>query len=555
MYSKDFQYSATDPKETGLRLGQVADPETGVEVSILEMNQDINVSTFMAWLASQTSRSPKLYQELARELYEVIKENPEHATAKLTQVFVKYGHGSVADLAPVMMLLNKLPMIDAFAIFNATSVHAGQELSSRYVLEDWDLPPIDTYVNLEGVSGAESEKIRNQWELIHQLTQQRYAEWYQIVEEATIRQFNLAEEPVSSSTLKARVLDVVRMWIPSGSRTSMSLLTSVRTWIDTVVALRESHDDTRRRLGNQIHKALGFPQESGMTDFKTDFSGLTKYSEAKGTVNANLADLKTLLETDEDFQKMVARANEPQTVVESTVESISIADGFSAGMLMLLMYIMVIYPNLNENEVYKWIQSRSNLELAGMGKKIVNGHNDRDQLGAAGDIRSDTVLKLETAMAYLRDLNRHRSMQRLVTLLETDNFDQIVAQGFTLPPQFKEIPALAGQTDKWVAEMTEMYNMVRDLYGMLKQVPGANLSAISRVLPLGHNTRMYMSGSIKHILYTGSLRIRPGGDMGYRLIAYEMLTTIAANDPVLACWLTEFQRPDLTSKEEFASRA
>lgn len=74
------------------------------------------------------------------------------------------------------------------------------------------------------------------------------------------------------------------------------------------------------------------------------------------------------------------------------------------------------------------------------------------------------------------------------------------------------------------------------------------------LLPLAHQVDIWMHGDPKQALYLTTQRVRPGGHINYRALAYEANQLLAASDPYLAAIQLE-QRPNPASRDEFFDRS
>lgn len=77
---------------------------------------------------------------------------------------------------------------------------------------------------------------------------------------------------------------------------------------------------------------------------------------------------------------------------------------------------------------------------------------------------------------------------------------------------------------------------------------------LPETLPFGHLMRTIMHASPKEIDYMTKLRVRPGGHINYRQLAYDIAAQTKKIDPLMA-GLDVVRAPDPTSHDEFVDRS
>jgi len=553
-----YEGSISDPEVTGLRLFGLADKNTGVKTYFVEFNSDIDVHTTIPWVGARTSRSPDNYVDIFAEIREAEMAGRYTSGKKLSNVFVNYGHASVADMSPVMVFVNEIPMHQAFWMFNHTSVGGGQELSTRYVkLDDLGIPPLVERLGVD-VDSALGEKIENKWEDLQSFASERYNHWVKVLRdplENYLKENTEEGTKISPSTLDARVLDVARMWIPSGAKTSMCLQTNVRNMIDIAGQLRSTGDTRSSALGDQLVTLLELKDYEGFEDMQADLGALTrsKYYEGSEVLANNVDKVKQYILEKTDI---IAPDDKPNSVpiAESRTELLKSA---TPGEATLAQYIAVAFPGLNNREIKNMIVDLSKDEkaLGELGAIIFDGHTHHELMRNQGDVRGITA-SIETSLAYLRDFNRHRAMGRLALFLETDDFDSIINNGFNLNNQIINTEYWNEFEDDWSRDAVGYYEKLFDLRDLLKkEIPDFNSKHLMDIVPLGHQTRMYMSGPSTQWSYLTSLRIGLGGDFGYRKVTWDILENIRGTDPVLAGMARHLAEPDPNDVDQILGRS
>lgn len=541
-----YKLEVSDKDKTGLRLFKVTSKDTNVSINFAEFNSDFDVHASVAWAGARTSRSADPYEDIFEEIYTAAKDDKYSAGEKLSNVFVNYGHASVADMSPVMLYMNNIPIHQAFWMFTHTSVGAGQELSTRYVkIGDFGIDKISDLVELP------KDKINafdQKWQSLQDKMGENYKKWYEIIKKELNHFLSSTGKKVPKSTLEARTLDIVRMWLPLGTKTSMTYLTSTRNWIDLIVQLRESKGHRYRELGDHLFYMLNLKEIE--PSLKADLGGLTKYSEGKHSIQGNLKTLKSELEKFSGFKELIQKIEsiDGQTVV------IDISDSLPNEELGLLQYLSVLYPNLDEAKIAIWIKSLNDSDKSKLSKIIFKDHYHHNLMRNIGDVRG-MLFSMNTAVAYVRDLIRHRALGRLVHFLETDDFREIFKNGWNKNFQLQETECLKQYYDEWESDFENWYKELNNLVNEVAEIVNSeDLNVFWNILPLGHQVKFHLSGPVTQFNYMTSLRISLGGDYGYRYAVYKMLEELRKK-PALKDLLNHLEMPDPNDIEEILGRS
>lgn len=553
-----YRLNISDRGQTGIRLWELLHKDTRVSVNFAEFNPDFDVHATVAWAGARTSRSADPYRDIFAEIHSASQDKQYTAGEKLANVFVNYGHASVADMSPAMLYINQLPMWQAFWIFNHTSVGGGQELSTRYVeIDNLKLKPLKQLLPAGSLNQTQLKAAQAQWENLQTSLSSNYNRWVSKINDA-IESFLLSHtDKVPASTLKARTLDIARMWIPAGAQTSMTLLSSTRNWIDIVSQLRAHPNLESRALAEQIFTVLNLKRYRPATDLKAELADLTKYSEGKTTLPSNLKQLDKYLKKQTAFKKLLADAPRRRKISGqySAVAQLDLGDFETYGDALALQYIITFYPQLDERAVLKFLKRTSARAKRDIGNIILKGHFHHDLMRNPGDVRG-ALYVVDTAMAYLRDLNRHRSAGRLIPALEGTNMDAVIGAGYTKIFQLSQTKHLQSLEKEWNRDMDAFYKQLGAFYTMIKKhLPAStDKSFMLNILPLGHRLKMHMSLPLTQANYTFSLRIALGGDFGYRDVVYQMLEQLRS-DPYLKDKLSHLKRPDPNDVEQILGRS
>lgn len=526
----------------------------------------IDKHIFSAWSGARTSRTRKSYEEIFDEVLELVKMDPAAAAEKIKEFGLNYGHQSILGMIPVFLFFNNIPLEQAYWIFNRLWYGDGQESSSRYVkFSRMNFPKIEDFLDLSVIpqeAREDLEHIQQEWVDILQLAENNYKKWYELIEEGYKAQFEEGDSPIEDSTLKARILDVVRSWIPMGATTSMCLLGNLRIWNNYIKILQETGEEEYIELAKQIKAALSLSNTEEGKDVNANLEPLIKHTEPTFRIRENIAELKTaIIEMPGFIDLLEGTKMGPAYYVRET--QVSVIDKTSVGVLTIMQYILVAYPRLTEEIVLEWLSCLDANQIRALSMIVFKGHTRHEKMGNLGDIRGDRIFVLNTAIAQLRDLNRHRTFGRqdIAFLSQIDyaqdghvDYEAMISEGFNMSSKIVETTGLQHLKTEWAADANIYYTRVMDFYNYLKQrFPNTDLHLIRKLLPLGHNTRMHLSASPAHLDYFLDQRSTPGNDQSNADIVAKMIDTLET-DPSLAGLYAQIAEFDYNDPVAFRDR-
>jgi hypothetical protein len=174
-----------------------------------------------------------------------------------------------------------------------------------------------------------------------------------------------------------------------------------------------------------------------------------------------------------------------------------------------------------------------------------------------------TSLAVESFLGELRDFNRHRAWGRFIPLplvfgpsITLDTVQQVLARGFGLPLYLTEVPGFSELRAAFEQDLSGYYQQLQSFIDRIAQRYGADFdySFVFNLLPLAHQVDLWMHGDPKQALYLTAQRVRPGGHINYRALAYEANQLLAASDQYLSA-MRQKSRPDPASRDEFFDRS
>jgi len=543
-----------DKKQTSLQEVGLEDPETGVIVTTLIANEEKRSPAYKAWGGARQSRAPGTPWEIMHEM-EDKGINPD---AKLEEMWNGYGHASVADMARLHLDFIT-PMHWNMALFNQAAVNSGQEKSTRYQSRfgRGNLHPIKNYLP-SGIPTEEAERLEARYQKIGDLALQLFAQTREVLTPA-FTEYYRPETADHRSALGSRVLDCARYFLPMGLGSGMSMETSARDWSRIIGEFKASPIPLYGRIAGQIEHLLSpSGEEEQELGYLAEAPGLLRHADKAPTVNDNLDSLYEIIVRG-DTRLIPTNTEFPDQVQQG----LTLLLNSSAGELLVAQYLSLLQPGSNLDDVLIWLRSNSELGKRALSKNIFNDQDKFKELPIWAGTTADQTVVVKSFLGEVRDFNRHRGMRRFVPMplafgraWDSDITLQILAKGYGVPRYVDEVDAFKDQKQQMVDGMRRYYDEMYDFMDEITEVVGGNdLHAMLNLLPLGHQTDIWLSGDPKQWLYFTSQRVRPSGHINYRTLAYDANQAIADSDPFLSGMKFDSKRPDPADRLEFFDRS
>jgi hypothetical protein len=278
------------------------------------------------------------------------------------------------------------------------------------------------------------------------------------------------------------------------------------------------------------------------------------------TANLNLQALKLFLQEKTDFSECIPIERCAPGLVEQCVRLIP--PSYTEGDRLVAASILLLWPGLDGEELLKWTRRLDIETKANISSILFAGHSNYSELPSYARTTRQTLV-IEGCLGELRDFNRHRAWGRFFPLplvfgeaMTKDTADQILARGFSLPCYLTEIPEMAPYKAAMAEDFLSYYALLQTFVSKVEAQyrDGIDYSFVLNLLPLAHRVDLWMHGDPKQALYLTKQRVRPGGHINYRVLAYEASQLLASSDPYLYALQLE-DRPDPTSRAEFFDRS
>lgn len=396
------------------------------------------------------------------------------AEERLAKIFLGYGHASVAGMAHQAVAIEGVSILDSLRFFYTNLYGDGQERSTRYQ---------DAFTPYVGVMPVAYQ--RAYVELVMGLLA-RYHRSLGVVESVLERVYP-PESQAERRTLRLRVLDCCRYLLPLGVQTSLGMVQSARAWRDYLQQLAVWGDGPSLTLRQALQDEL-------------DKSGI-----------------RLLVRHADDVREPSHWEVPPATPAGQDVEADE--PGHLQAVVEQLAGLQCVegHPRW-DGQVPAWLGAYLSQQE----------HYGHARLVNVGAIRVRGYADLGT----VKDLNRHRSLERFVPFLER-GYD--LGRDLERPAPYERPPYPA------VAELFDLddyYRQVRDFWWAHQPTPDHRYFTRC-LLPQAHRVAYCYYGSPADWNYVIRLRIRPGGHQRYRQEAARWGQALARLSPLFCTLPTD----------------
>lgn len=536
-----FQFSISDPEETDLTLVSVFDERTGFTVRTALPLNGTQTASIMAFAGARFSRSALGAEDIFRE----IKEAGGNAQEKLANIFNNYGHSSVGDMAQIFTYIEQIPDNYHVEFFYDTRVGAGQARSTRYQDFSNSYPPkFSTYVE----DGKDYPELENEYNEIFRSTIGAYQIFLKRVKEEYKKFYQPKKgNKREAGALGSRSLDTARVLLPQGVNTSLAYITSAREWARLISVMKSDNRKKVQYLGEQLETLFAPPQDvMWALKYTPEAPDLIRHTEADTNLCNCVSEIGKMFKKELEFR----HTNNFNKEFNQEVEILS--SKLKPSEIVLYQVLLTIRPDLTASRFKKILRTLDDKKKEKIGKILYDRFNHHSQLGRQAE-GSSYAFRISATFSELKDLNRHRAWARFAPVWETDDMESILKSGYVLP-LYLHAKEFSGLKNEAKEQLEILYNKIQKFYNKLPE--GINKRIILNLLPQAHRVEYYMHASPKEISYLAKLRIRPGGHINYRMLAYMIAEAVKDFDPLLSgLAFAKNQKPDPRSKEEFFDRS
>lgn len=523
-----------------LNIATVKSESSWNKMIIHSLLQNCNVKqpAINAYLGARYSRSSDSILDIASEII----NNGTDASERLEKIFSGYGHKSVGDMAELFVCIENIPIITAMKFFYINPVIAGQERSTRY--QDFSDPNFIKIPN----EICSNQSIRKEYESIIFKQLADYKRLLKLTKEELSKFFKINEESAQEiSSLKARSFDVARYLLPVGLSTSDALVMSARAWSDFIGYLFGSESVIDNEIAELALNLLG---ESSLDarGYIREADNLIRHTESNSSRGNSTREILNHLKKDLNRRQIIAI---PES--EGSSVNVSYATDFTEGLIS--HYEALLNPLGSEKE-YNFDEEDQEY----IGEILAEKHNQHKTIG---NIAQSGAVKIEgfATLGTLKDLNRHRSLERFIPLLHDEidmdqELDRRDDECFYLC-NYLDIPQLKELKREYKNTLSETYSMIKAWRAKAKEFLSNEVcdEYTKYLLPHAHSTKYIMYGSYDDLQYVINLRVRNGGHIAYRVLVYEWLRNLNMRDPIWNGLQKRIKCPKIDSKAEFVDRS
>lgn len=494
------------------------DRSTGIKVGTLTHgNLTEQRSSLIGMALAKFSRSNKPFIDNVAEIHD--------SSAAMERVAVGYGHSSVADMAQVNFHAEDVSILDSLLFFYENVLIAGQERSTRY--QDFD-----RFIAVPSTIGSNS--LRNEYKNIVRKQLSDYNEAYEV----TFQALKAAYPNASESIVRARTLDCTRYLIPLATKTSFGCVTSARSLAHCISGMKTSLDPVQTRISDLLMDL--FIHEDDI--YRSECSFLLRHTDSSESI-------KPILSVLEEVDLITLERSIPGA--EPHVEAME--DPFSIGHAHLV--------KLLDSSILNQVPLDEHTEAA-----LANVLCKYDHHSQAPSFLKEGFLNLYgfADIGSIKDLNRHRSLHKLVpflhesTSLMPELVDRPLNRRYFICPYLNHNSKLMDLSDYYCGLLNKTYKAIENWYVTARGSIGIYADLYGkRLVPHAHATTYVYSGSYPELSYMFNLRTRPGGHIQYRMLTYQMLETLCNSSyghmfkPLKA----KIKAPSPLCEEEFIDRS
>lgn len=491
-----------------------------------------------AYAMAKYSRSALSMKESLREL------NEQKAEQFLNTFYFQYGHRSIADLAHIVLAVEKLSILAAIVLVDEQRWD-GQERSTRYQ----NFKKSGYYVPDFGDDNGDALQAE-----YCSVADFLFAEYEALTQEMLGYYKQLASRPESmpedlyTRTLRARAFDNSRYLLPLATNTSLGEIVNARTLEGQISRLLSSPYQEVRRLGELLKDAAKEPAYNVQSEAARALVQEIKAVDAALGAQAE----QQLLRPVRVSPTLVKYANRSEYEIKTRVELAQAAaelmgdapiqdaplvDLVEPGALEVEIATTLLYSGCHYG--YRQVRQRveglttaQRQEIIDLGLRHRGPHDELLRHYHAGQQFCFDILM---DIGGFRDMHRHRRCTQ-------------IEQGFTAAHGY-DVPsdmALAGLEPRYRAAMQRV---ARAQESLKNHDPHAALY----LLPMGFRKRTLFKMDFAEALYISELRSAPAGHFSYRNVAYAMYQEVSRKYPALAPYF-RVKEPVQSAPEELLRR-
>ena len=419
------------------------------------------------------------------------------------RVLVDFGDDSVAELGGAHVGCEQVSNIAAKALEDSRIGISPLEKSTRYIYFHKKVGGNYQYYRPEKIMNSEFAK---EYERLCDELFGVYEENLDKMKECLMKKFpqtNDLSDRAYNSTIKAKVCDVLRVFLPAGTLTNLGLYGNGRAFEYLITKMKANELEEVRSLGNLMQEELSKVIPSFVKRAtEEDVFGKGNISFLR-EINAGMKKLakETVEGIESDSGQEVVLVKYDEDAVEKVL----------AGMIYP-------YTDLSFEQVFEKVKGLNEKERKKLIDVQLSGRRNRRHKPGRGFELANYTFDILGNYGIYRDLQRHR-------MLTQQKQDLTVKHGFDVPEELE----LIGLTEKY----KEMMKKVEKFYWKIfEKFP----KEAQYVVPFGYKIRWHITINARALYHFVELRSVAAGHSDYRIIAQKMYLKAKAVHPTLFEW-------------------
>ncbi|MFH1451048.1 MAG: FAD-dependent thymidylate synthase [bacterium] len=457
----------------------------------------------------------KSYQDWVMEL------NEEGAERFYNSFYFQYGHGSIADLAHLMVVFENISVPARNVLLDDQLIDA-QSRSTRYVDFSKSVLIIPPEIKEDKELLALFQETSQEMISLYSEVIKRIAKIYQ--ERYLVDKPPEMEEDAFVRLVRARAIDSARYLLPGAIPKSMGIIASARTWERIITKFLSSDLRECQEIGKELQQVICEKQafNPGIVKInQADYLTEEQKEKVKKDVAGNNVGLPTLVKYAQkneypgniykELKQELAKLSLPEADGKRGValyENVSPEIDLAATLLYkssACSYGQLV--DLIKSQPPAFLEKIIDLTYGKRGE-----HDPVVKEAATNSLIFDICMDI----GGFRDLHRHRNCVQILK-------DVLWTYGFDMPKEIDEI-GLAGAYNQVTAKTKNAFDRIETKYPGIGQY----------ILPQAARRRFLMKMTPWELQYIVELRTRPQGHISYREIAYQMYQEFAKNHPLQA---------------------
>jgi thymidylate synthase ThyX len=467
------------------------------------------------------------YSRSALSMKESLREiSSQKAEKFLNTFYFQYGHRSIADLAHIVLAVERLSILAAIALADEQRWD-GQERSTRY--QDFRK---GGYYTPQIADEASRALYRETVDFLFTEYEALSEQMFQHLVSRTPRPEDMKPDAYER-TLRARAFDISRYLLPLATNTSLGEIVNART-LETQVSHLLSHTHAEiRHLGGLLKRAALEPAYNVNHDSQRELvEKIREVSPELGEQAARelLKDVRVAptlvkyadpnayeIETRRELRQAATEFMKGAAIASAKPVELLDDDPIEVELAATLLYEHCHYPYRQVREAVEATGEARRHEIINLGMRHRGQHDELLRAYSVGQrFRFDILMDI----GGFRDMHRHRRCTQIIQ-------DFSIAHGYDTP---EEIDA-AGLTSCYQATMQRVAGAVAKL-GQSSSPESSEFAQYA--IPLAFRKRTLFKMDFAEALYISELRTTPAGHTSYRRVAYAMYEAVAKKHPALA---------------------